>query len=384
MRRWNVSRAAFLAAWIGALGRAGFALTSPTPVQISPAPADASKPLCHDFPDVAVTSPGARAIAVWSAYDFYTADAEELYTAVLSGTTWQTAAATGVTGDLWCPRVGDAGAGDEWILWAQQVSGSWDISARHFASGTITRLTTDAGSDTNLATVSDPARGRIIAVWQGNRGGRWAILLREYSSGTWGPEQVVSQPSANEWFPKAAVDSTGRVWIAWDSYRNGNYDIYLRSYSPDIDTFGAEIQVTANPKYEANVSVTCDVNDRVWLAWEIGRENWGKDDGRLVDEARLNPPRGYRFMIDRAIAVGVYDGTVKTTSAPISALYPNGTDTYAFLGYTFDPTIAVDSHDRPWVFHARRFPFSATDAWSGWRLAMTLSKLWRTAAKVWN
>ncbi|MCX7013040.1 MAG: hypothetical protein NTW86_10875 [Candidatus Sumerlaeota bacterium] len=386
MNRLSVRRA--VCVWIVmAVGRAAFGLTAPTPVQISPPPADGSKPVAHDFPDVVVTSAGARAIAVWSGYDFYTTDAEELYTAVLSLTTWQTAVATGIVGDLFCPRVGNAGGGDEWILWAQQVSGNWDIYARHFASGLPIRLTTDAGSDTNLATASDPAHAKIFAVWQGVRNGRWAILLKEYSGGAWGAEKIVSQQSSsNEWFPKAAVDSNGVVWIAWDSYRNGtnnSYDIYLRSYSPASGLFGNEIQVTNSLGYDANVSIACDSSNRVWMAWETAPENWGKDNGRLVNESRLTAPAGHAFVYQRAIAVGVYDGTLKTTSVLFDTLYPTG-----FLGNTFDPIVTVDQWDRPWFFYARKLTYGsgANTGFAGWRLYMTRYNLnaWDAPVNVGN
>jgi hypothetical protein len=357
-------------------GAAKAQLVAPTPVAISPA-----GEICHDFPDVVVTSPGSAAAAVWMGYDF-TADEDEIYTATLSGTTWAAAVATGIEGDLFQPRLGDDGTGTVRIVWAEQVGANWDLYERPFSSGTITRLTTDEGSDTNPATCSDPSNGRFFLVWQAFRSGRWAIFLKVYESASWGATKVVSQPDANEWFPKAAIDSTGKLWIAWDSYRNGDYDIYLRSYDPGAGTFGSEIQVTANQKYEANVSIACDSDDRVWLTWETGAENWGKDAGRLVNEGRLTMPEGKKFLNSRRIAVGVYDGSVKTTSGAISALYSTFNDTY-------DPIVAVDSRDRPWVFHARRVQYGGTTTkqyWSAWEYSMSRYDLtaWDTAVVVPN
>jgi len=349
------------------------ALTAPTPAQISPA-----GDICHDYPDVVVTSPGSTALAAWMGYNFST-DQDEIYTATLSGTTWQSAVATGITGDLFTPRLGNAGVDQAWIVWAQQVSGNWDLYARPFSGGSATRLTTHAGSDTNPATASDPSSGRFFVVWQGFRSGKSAIFLKVCQGGVWGSTKTVSQPAANEWFPKAAVDSTGRLWIAWDSYRDGNYDIYLRSYSAASDSFGPEIQVTANPKYEANVSIACDSDNRVWMAWEIGAANWTKDQGSLTNESRLTAPPGQRFLATRRVAVGVYDGAVQTTSAWIGSLYSS-------FDNTFDPIVAVDSHDRPWVFHARRLTYGTgtNSGWCGWQYAMTRYNLtaWDAAVTV--
>lgn len=337
------------------------ALTTPTVTQISP-----RGEICHDFPDVLVSSPGAMAYGAWMGYDFST-DQDEIYVATLSDTAWTTGVGTGIRGDLFMPRLGDAGAGGVWIIWSQQVAGNWDLYARRLDGGNLVRLTSDPGSDMNLATASDPARGRIFVVWQGFRNGRSAIFLTAFRDGGWGSPEVVSQPQANEWCPKAAVDSFGRVWIAWDSYRNGNYDVFLRSYLPVSRTFGPEVPVTANPTYEANVSMACDSDNRVWMTWETGAANWGKDQGRLTNERRLTMTAGARFLNQRRIAVGVYDGVVRTTSVPINTVYAN-------FNNTFDPIVAVDSHDRPWIFHARRLTFGGTETkknWAGWYYAVT-------------
>ncbi|MCZ2146882.1 MAG: hypothetical protein LC126_03805 [Bryobacterales bacterium] len=68
------------------------------------------------------------------------------------------------------------------------------------------------------------------------------------------------------------------AWISWDSYRNGNYDGFLRSY--DGTKAGGLIPMTTESTAQFHSTVAVDGMDRVWVAWDDGGENWGKDFSR--------------------------------------------------------------------------------------------------------
>ena len=42
------------------------------------------------------------------------------------------------------------------------------------------------------------------------------------------------------------------------------------------------IPVATTPDYETRVSLAVDGQDRVWIGYEQGGPNWGKDFGRMV------------------------------------------------------------------------------------------------------
>ena len=40
--------------------------------------------------------------------------------------------------------------------------------------------------------------------------------------------------------------------------------------------------MTATPNFEARATVAVDTANRVWVAWEEGEPNWGKDNGFTI------------------------------------------------------------------------------------------------------
>src|SRR5439155_16510246 len=89
---------------------------------------------------------------------------------------------------------------------------------------------------------------------------------------------TVSSSSGNEWNPSIAADSSGRVSVAWDSYRNGNYDVFARTAASPA-SWGKEVAVAASAYYEAYPSIAYDPAGTLWVAYEEGGEQWGKNFG---------------------------------------------------------------------------------------------------------
>ena len=91
----------------------------------------------------------------------------------------------------------------------------------------------------------------------------------------------------NDWEPSAAFDPGGGLWVAYDTYRSGNYDVYLTHTSGGkIDR--EETAVADSPKFEARATLAVDASGRVFVAWEEGGANWGKDQGYVPG---VSPPR---------------------------------------------------------------------------------------------
>jgi hypothetical protein len=141
----------------------------------------------------------------------------------------------------------------------------------------------------------------VWVAWQGWRNGKAIIFASTQNGDKFSEPAPVSNSRANEWNPAIAADSSGRVTVAWDSYRNGSYDIYART-ARDQGQWGPEVPVAATPLYEAYPSIAYDSEGRLWIAYEAGPDNWGKDFGaHRSTGVPLYSARGIRLVgLDRS------------------------------------------------------------------------------------
>ena len=187
--------------------------------------------------------------------------------------------------DLWKPTVTVDGTGRVWIAWSQNVEGNWDIYRRSYDPAQnqwspIERLTSDPGADVNVVSATD-SKGKAWWAWQGRRGKNFQIFL---TSGAAAAAPVaVTDESANHWAPAIAADGKGNIYVAWDSYTSGNYDVFLRRFRNGEAE--AVIPIGTLKAFEARPSLAVDPQDRVWIAYELGGPNWGKDFGRVVPKS---------------------------------------------------------------------------------------------------
>ena len=245
------------------------------------------------------------------------------------------------SGDNWMPINGVDSQNRVWIVWPQQVNDNWDIYARRYDPAkqewsALERLSTDAGSDSNVRLATD-GNGKLAVVWQGFHGKNSNIYCSVMSGEKWGPEIRVTNRAANDWEPAVAFDGRGNLWVAYDSYKNGNYDVFLTevrgAQSPQ-----QEIAVAATPNFEARATVAVDTANRVWVAWEQGEPNWGKDNGFTI---RANQP-GVGLGGVREAMIRAYDGSkwLQPASSLNEAL--PGTNAY-------QPHVFSDGHGSVWV-----------------------------------
>ena len=246
-----------------------------------------------------------------------------------------------ISGDVWLPQAGVDGDGRLWVAWTQMLDGNWDMYARSYdpgeqAWGRLVRLTDHPLPDINPRMASD-GKGKLALVWQGFRGRHSNIYLKTYpGEGGWSdPVQITRQP-ANHWEPAAAFDSSGTVWVAYDSYASGNYDVLLTGVRDGALTV-PEIAVAASGRYEAKATVAVDGDDRVWVAWESGGANWGKDTGFNI---RPRQP-GVVIGADREVNIAAYaGGRLETTAQPLQAVFAEGEGNPK---WTYHPHVFVDA-----------------------------------------
>jgi hypothetical protein len=293
-----------------------------------------------DFPSVAVAADG----TVWTAWQSYIGGRDEIHLAKHAAARWLTyTPLPGVSGDVWRPQVAIDKEGVVWVVWSQQVGDNWDLYAiahRGDRFDAPVRLSDAAGADINARVATDAA-GRVFVVWQGTADRFSRIYLRYLEAGNWSERFEISPPDeqANHWEPAIAADRRGAVHIAWDTYRDGNYDVHMRSFTPPAK-LGVEIPVAVSARYEAHAAVACDRRNRVWVAWESGPVNWGKDLATAV------PGQGPGTALgdEMEVKVRVFDGTNSFAPAdPQLAFSPNERSRSRY------PELAIDAEDRPWL-----------------------------------
>ena len=288
------------------------------------------------------------------------------------------------SGDVWLPQAGVDSSGRPWVVWSQMLDGNWDMYARAFdpgaeAWGPLIRLTDHPLPDINPRLASD-GRGGLALAWQGFRGKHSNIYLKTYARDSgWSDDIQVTGRPANDWEPALAFDSAGTVWVAYDSYANGNYDVFLAGIR-DGKIAVPEIAVAATASYEAKATVAVDRDDRVWVAWETGGANWGKDTGYNIRDRQP----GVRIGADREVRIATYAGG--RLQAPAQALQPTFSAGPGNPKWTYQPHVLADSQGNVRVVAKRliRHRGERTGTRGYWEYWLTRydGDSWTTAASV--
>lgn len=198
------------------------------------------------------------------------------------------------------------GDGRAWVFWAENEGGRWDLRARGWKDGKwagALKLSDDTTPDAFPAAATD-ASGKVWVAWQAVRDGKSVILARRQEGEEFAGAVTVSEGGANCWDPAVAAAGDGGVAIAWDTYKKGDYDVYVRVWRGSA--FGAPEAVAATLGAEMRPSIAYDAKGQLWVAYEDGPDNWGKDQGYLVKDEG-----GGRLLGGRSVSVRVLaDGKV--------------------------------------------------------------------------
>jgi hypothetical protein len=160
------------------------------------------------------------------------------------------------------------------------------------------------------------------------------------------------------WHPALAARPSGnKAVVLREVYRDGDYDVYLTTgeVSPRAD----KSEVAESSKFEARPTVTCDAQDRIWIAYEEGPVKWGKDYG-AQDSGDGNP-----LYNERSVRVVCLDGgklmrpvaelptsTFKPPSLPFEAVKTQGFERETRYAY---PKIGIDGKGRVWLTYRQKF-----------------------------
>ncbi len=290
-----------------------------------------------DMPAIATAADG----SVWVAWVSYVGDRDDLAIRHYRDGRWGNIQwVPNTSGDSWHPQLFVDAAGRPCVVWSQQLDSNVDLYARCFDPsnqewGAATRLSSDPLPDISPRLWTD-GKGKAVLVWQGFRGRNSNIFLKTFDGANWSAEVRVTNRAANDWDPAVAMDSRGNAWVVYDSYKNGDYDVFLtevrggRAPQP-------ERTVSATPRFEARATVAVDTGDRVWVAWEAGQPNWGKDQGYIVRNRRTGVPLGgVREPRIRCLE----NGRWREPESPLAS---------AFRGNTHQPEVFSDGRGSVWV-----------------------------------
>ncbi len=257
--------------------------------------------------------------------------------------------------DVWRPTVAVDDKGIVWVVWSQNLKGNWDLMARRFDPkaknwSRVERLTTEEGADINAVAVRS-ASGRVWLAWQGWRDGNFDILAMPLGDKKVKPLRVGSK-TANEWSPSIAADSKGNLFVVFDTYEAGNYDVRLWVIS-EVEPNTKQVSVVTNsPLFEASASVACDLQDRVWIAWEERGENWGKDTGAYYRDKGGNPGTTL-YNAGARVRIACWQNGQLLYPADVTQGLPMG-----LRNFNSYPRLAVDRSGRVWLSFRHR---------EGWR-----------------
>jgi hypothetical protein len=291
--------------------------------------------------------------------------ADEVFVArSADGASWSKPQAITPPGDHFRVQLAEDGKGRIWAIYSLQKemeSGNFDLYAKVWDGrrwSAEQRLTESPNPDIFHRAVS--ARdGTIYLVWMGYRGqpAQSDVLLRVCENGAWSNEINVSSSAADDWEPAVAAGADGQAYVAWDAYRKGksaaaSYDVLLR---PFTKTAPGQTRVISETTYaEMRADVAVDGAGRVWLAWEEGGINWGKDTGYENPKHRIKlrkggyeiygPPNS-RTALYRRPRVAVLAGGEIKQPAPFESAYPETLQNNLWQ----NPRLAVDGEGRAWV-----------------------------------
>jgi hypothetical protein len=293
---------------------------------------------------------------------------DEIRLRSFDGTTWSVPIKVTEKGlDIWRPTVVVDREGIIHIAWAQQVEGKWRIYHRSYDAATDklspkTRIDNGVGNNIHVVSAAD-ANGNVWCAWQSWQDGRFQIALMSLKQMPGGADRfdapkVISTGQGNCWSPAIACDSRGGVFVAYDTYDKENYDVRLYSQAGGITRTH---EVASSARFEARASLATDKDDRVWIAYEEGDEQWGKDYAtNMFRKIGLESNPGYALYVNRTVRVKCLSfGKLQQPAGQL-------TDAFGKLANNKSvPRLAVDDKNGVWLaFRMHPKPLGAGEVWS--------------------
>jgi hypothetical protein len=290
-----------------------------------------------DYPSMVEAKDG----TLWLAYQAYSLEeGDRILVRHFSSGVWSAAETLAGPGDYFRTALAQDRAGRIWAVWSARTDSKFDLWGRAWDGQrwSPARQFTHSANPSIYHSLASDAKGNLYLAWQSARTDNFDIYLRVWDGRSWSRELQVSDDPANDWEPALAVAPNGDVTIVWDTYSRGNYDVVARTFRNG--QLGPVIPIAASGAFETRASAAYDRAGRLWVAWDQGDWNWGKDYGYEIPES------GRGLLSRRQVRVGVLEnGTLRQPAAPIEAAVPE-----EFRQVFHHPALVFDGADNPWVF----------------------------------
>ena len=293
----------------------------------------------NDYPALAAANDG----SVWLSWIAYQNEKDAVWLARHGSDGWSQPIRVSPPGypDNFRTALAVDGGGSVVVVWSgKSPDGDWNLFSRTVRNGEMgpVRSVWNGGASLYHRAASD-SNGRVHVVWQGFRDRVSTVLHASWSGTAWSDATAISEAAADSWAPAVATDSKGGTWAGWDGYGSGDFNVYVRRLRPD-GRWGEIRQVTRSPGFDANASLACDGQDRLWIAWDHGEANWGKD----WSSQRFRPGGGAGLYRLRSVKVAVLDGTRLQQAPDIMAAVPD-----ASKDYVQQARLEVDERGHVWA-----------------------------------
>jgi hypothetical protein len=266
-------------------------------------------------------------------------------------------------GDHFRVALASTHGGKLWIVWASQKDGAWNLHGRMLEDGKlgpVEALTEGPGPNLYHRMTTDH-KGRAWLVWQGFKDGKSQVFARcNADAKEWGEVLSVDPNPGNQWCPTITADpKADRVWVGWDEHFQNNYRVRVQPIPGMRDAVPPAQTPEASPLFQANVSLACDKDGRLWAAWDESGPQWGKDTGFLYGgQDRKDTTRLYA---SRQIRVNVLDqGKWVEPKQELSAVLKG-----ELAEYNHSPQLQADDDGRMWLaFRHRTCRRPREDGWA--------------------
>ncbi len=259
------------------------------------------------------------------------------------------------------------GGGAVWVVYSALRDGRHRILARSISGGKPgpeTEIRGWVGPEIDPVACTDQ-EGRVHVLYQtwptavtpGNTNVPLGLRKLTLATGS-GPSRGMNISSGGSlWYPALAAGPEGVVAHANDSY-TGDSDVFATAEGGRQDRWFSPVAYSS--RFEARPSLAYDAKGRLWIAYEEGPEQWGKDYGTLA------PDRGAPLYSARSIRVVCLDtdrqlkrpvaklptSTVVPPSRAGDALKTNQFERASRYAY---PKIGIDGKGRVWLTYRRNF-----------------------------
>ena len=343
----------------------------------------ASDNLQEDFPAMCLDSGGTP----WVAYVEFDGKADRLKVARKNGDSLEPLESLAGPSVIHQPAIACDGKGAVWAVWSQfDLPHGWKLHAKQIVGKTIQSETVTLDDDSGSAIFAHAGtdrKGRVWVVWQSFRQALGDVYAKHYdpATGEWSGEICVTSSAAGDWEPRLAFCDDDAAWVVFDSSRNDNFNVYLARVDPKGKTELTRLSDSSRYQGRASIAATPD-GKGLWVAWENGRDRWGKNTRGVAGATGLNG--------DKRIEVVHYDVAsgkitpaadvtplLKTAGAPKNPPKPKPGQRKPGIQPVLAvnlPEIVVDEQGNPWI--ACRY--SRNINWS-----IAVSK-YSPAGKVWT